>query len=46
MKWAERAIERFDPMGKRASLEPAVPDPKPDDLRPFLGGWNPRGPSR
>ncbi len=23
---------------------PVLPDPKPDDLKPFLDGWSPRGP--
>jgi hypothetical protein len=44
--WAEGAIERLDPMGERTSLEPVVPEPKPDELKPYLGSWNPYGPGQ
>jgi hypothetical protein len=41
---AERTLDALDPIRQLSKLVPEVPDPKPDDLKPFLGGWSPHGP--
>jgi hypothetical protein len=43
--WADRWVGGVDPLGRPPAL-PRVPEPKPDDLEPFLDGWNPYGPDR
>ena len=44
-RWAEEWVASVDPLGQPLAM-PAVPEPKPDDLKPFLKGWNPYGPER
>jgi hypothetical protein len=46
LMWARAAADRLDPLGGSASLAATNfdPEPKADDLRPFLGDWSPRGP--
>jgi hypothetical protein len=41
----ERELDGRDPLRHPELLLPEVPDPKPDDLKPFLDGWSPHGPS-
>jgi hypothetical protein len=44
-RWAEEWVASADPLAQPLAM-PAVPEPKPDDLKPFLKGWNPYGPER
>ena len=37
--------ERSSAPKETALLLPEVPDPQPDDLKPFLGGLSPHGPT-
>lgn len=39
-------IDELDPLASPGLIVPKVPEPKPEDLQPFLGGWNPYGPTR
>lgn len=41
--WARRYAEQIDPRGK-TDWAPQEVEPKPEDLRPYLGGWSPFGP--
>lgn len=41
--WARSYTESIDPL-REAPTVPAVPDPKAEDLKPFLDGWSPYGP--
>ncbi len=43
---AERVLDGLDPLRDPAVLAPSVPEPRPEDLKPFLGRWNPHGPDR
>jgi hypothetical protein len=44
--WVRRYVdERLDPLAS-PPLMPAEPEIRPDDLKPFLGGLSPHGPSR
>lgn len=43
---AERTLNDIDPIADLSGIVPDVPDPKPDDLKPFLNGWSPYGPDR
>lgn len=43
MAWARERAARLDPLGRDLHA-PAVPDPKLEDLKPFLRGWSPYGP--
>jgi hypothetical protein len=38
---AERTLEKIDAIQHLELLVPKVPDPTPDDLKPFLDGWSP-----
>jgi hypothetical protein len=40
----EGLLDARDPLMHVSLLLPDVHEPGPDDLRPFLGGWDPRGP--
>ncbi len=44
-QWAEEWVASADPLAQPLTV-PAVPEPKPDDLKAFLKGWNPYGPER
>lgn len=44
-RWAEEWVATADPLVQPLAM-PVVPEPKPDDLKPFLNGWNPYGPDR
>jgi len=44
LDWAVSYAERLDPL-RRQLTPPVVPEPQPDDLTPFLGGWSPYGPT-
>ncbi|WP_244375531.1 hypothetical protein [Streptomyces ficellus] len=44
ISWATATIERLDPLSTPPRL-PDVPEPRADDLRPFLGHWSPYGPT-
>ncbi|WP_229860815.1 hypothetical protein [Streptomyces litmocidini] len=41
--WAATRVERLDPLNTPPRL-PHIPEPRADDLRPFLGHWSPYGP--
>jgi hypothetical protein len=43
--WVQRYVdERLDPLASPPSM-PTEPEVRPDDLKPFLGGLSPYGPS-
>ncbi|MEU3656581.1 hypothetical protein AB0E67_27975 [Streptomyces sp. NPDC032161] len=42
--WAAARVERLDPLNTPPRL-PDIPEPRPDDLKPFLGHWSPYGPT-
>jgi hypothetical protein len=44
-RWAQEWVASADPLAQPLAT-PAVPEPKPDDLKPFLKGWNPYVPER
>lgn len=39
----ERRLDVSDPLLHPELLVPHLPEPKPEDLRPFLDGWSPHG---
>ena len=41
--WSEEWVTPADPLARPLAM-PVVPEPRPDDLKPFLGGWNYHGP--
>jgi hypothetical protein len=41
--WAGRYADQIDPSRQPLSM-PEEPEPRPEDLKPFLGGWSPYGP--
>jgi hypothetical protein len=42
--WIRRYLdERVDPLASPPTM-PAAPEPRPDDLKPFLDGFSPDGP--
>ncbi|MFF8442218.1 hypothetical protein ACF07U_15225 [Streptomyces californicus] len=41
--WASDHVQRLNPLNGTLRL-PEIPEPRADDLRPFLRGWNPYGP--
>lgn len=43
--WAHRYAERVNPL-RYVLRMPELRKPAPDDLKPFLNGWNPYGPDR
>ena len=43
--WIEAYLASRDPLQSPPGL-PDVPEPGPEDLKPFLGGLSPYGPSR
>ncbi|MGI8333657.1 hypothetical protein ACRYCC_27220 [Actinomadura scrupuli] len=43
LTWAETYATAVDPT-RTLPRFPEVPEPKADDLRPYLGGWSPHGP--
>ncbi|MFD9611198.1 hypothetical protein ACFWWS_17745 [Streptomyces sp. NPDC059083] len=43
INWAATPVERLDPLNTPPRL-PDIPEPRADDLRPFLGNWSPYGP--
>jgi hypothetical protein len=43
---AERTLDALDPIRQLSSIVPEVPEPTPDDLKPFLGIWSPHDPDR
>lgn len=44
ISWAATTVERLNPLSSPPRL-PDVPEPRADDLRPFLGHWSPYGPA-
>lgn len=44
VQWARAYADRIDPLRDRVRL-PDPPDPTPSNLAPFMGHWNPYGPS-
>lgn len=43
--WAHRYAQRLDPLEAPLGM-PRLREPTPDELKPFLNGWNPYGPDR
>ncbi|MDI3402875.1 hypothetical protein [Streptomyces cavernicola] len=43
LAWARRHIEANDPLHQLPEM-PTTHEPKPDELKPYLHGWNPYGP--
>ncbi|MEU5676991.1 hypothetical protein [Streptomyces rochei] len=41
--WAVATAERLDPLNTPPRM-PDIPEPRADDLKPFLGHWSPYGP--
>ena len=41
---AEGTVDKLDPVRHLTRIVPSVPEPKAEDLKPFLQGWSPRGP--
>lgn len=41
--WVQQHRDAIDPLTKALAMPP-IPDPKPEDLKPHLGGWSPYGP--
>jgi hypothetical protein len=44
LDFAQYQIVERDPLRDLSKLVVLIPEPKPDDLKPFLGGWSPYGP--
>ncbi|MEW2416716.1 hypothetical protein AB0953_23725 [Streptomyces sp. NPDC046866] len=42
-RWAAASVERLDPLSTPPRLRD-IPEPRADDLKPFLGRWGPYGP--
>ncbi|WP_155981497.1 hypothetical protein [Nocardia sp. BMG111209] len=42
---AERHLDRLDPILQLSRIASSIPDPKAEDLKPFLQGWSPHGPN-
>jgi hypothetical protein len=43
---AEQILEARDPLRDLSRIVPEVPEPTPEDLKPFLGNWSPYGSDR
>jgi hypothetical protein len=43
LAWAREYQQSINPL-TRPLVMPPVPEPKPDDLTPYLRGWSPYGP--
>jgi len=46
LDYAERTLDALDPIRQLSSLIPEIPEPRPEDLKPFLGNWSPHDPDR
>ena len=46
LAFAERRLVELDPLLHPDLVVPEIPDPGPDDLKPYLDGWSPHGPDR
>jgi hypothetical protein len=46
LDYAERTLDALDPIRQPSSLIPEVPEPRPEDLKPFLGNLSPLDPDR
>ncbi|HEY3545485.1 MAG TPA: hypothetical protein VGK17_05270 [Propionicimonas sp.] len=46
LAFVELKLAALDPLADVDRLLPEVSDPKPEDLKPFLGGWSPDGPDQ
>jgi hypothetical protein len=42
--WAESHVQRLNPFNG-SPLLPAIPELRPEDLKPFMHGWSPYGPT-
>ncbi|MEY9850124.1 hypothetical protein ABH940_007242, partial [Streptacidiphilus sp. BW17] len=43
LSWIQGYVDRLDPLNGELRM-PAIPEPRPSDLEPFLNGWSPYGP--
>ncbi|WP_236246267.1 hypothetical protein [Streptomyces sp. CC210A] len=43
LAWARRYVQSLDPLTGLPAM-PAVREPKPEELAPYLNGWSPHGP--
>jgi hypothetical protein len=41
--WAESHVQRLNPLNG-SPLLPEIPEPRTEDLQPFMHGWSPYGP--
>ena len=41
--WVEAFAASIDPIRKGLEM-PSIPEPEPEDLKPYLAGWSPHGP--
>jgi hypothetical protein len=44
LRWAIHYADDIDPLSS-ALVVPQIREPSPDELRPYLHGWNPYGPT-
>ncbi|MFE9970252.1 hypothetical protein ACFYRD_05690 [Streptomyces hirsutus] len=42
--WAESHVQRLNPLNG-SPLLPEIPEPRAEDLKPFMRGWSPYGPT-
>ncbi|WP_369263719.1 hypothetical protein [Streptomyces sp. R35] len=42
--WAESHVQRLNPLNGSPSLA-EIPEPRTEDLKPFMHGWSPYGPT-
>ena len=45
LAWVRHYVQAIDPLQQLPGM-PTSPDPKPEDLKPYLTGWSPYGPER
>jgi hypothetical protein len=38
LEQAERTLDELDPIRDLSTIVPSVPDPQPEDLKPFIAG--------
>ncbi|MBP2322654.1 hypothetical protein JOF56_003039 [Kibdelosporangium banguiense] len=43
IEWARTYADRIDPL-RRHTFQPGISEPRPQDLKPYLGRWSPYGP--
>ena len=46
LDYAEQTLEAINPLLNLSRIVPEVPEPTPEELKPFLGSWSPYGADR